>query len=84
MRLTVVSIFGGSDIVVPEGINVELSSFALFGGDKLRLGGADPAPGAPIVHVRCVSISAAPMSSPSADGRAAQAPLAAPLPPPAL
>ena len=56
VRLTVVSIFGGSDIVVPEGINVELSSFALFGGDKLRLGGADPAPGAPVVHVRCVSI----------------------------
>jgi len=56
VRLTVVSIFGGSDIVVPEGINVELSSFALFGGDKLRLGGSDPAPGAPVVHVRCVSI----------------------------
>ena len=56
VHITVVSIFGGSDVIVPEGINVELSSFALFGGDKLRLGGADPAPGAPIVHVRCVSI----------------------------
>jgi hypothetical protein len=52
----VVSIFGGSDIIVPEGVHVELSSFALFGGDKLKLGGPDPAPGAPVVHVRCVSI----------------------------
>jgi hypothetical protein len=56
VRVTVISIFGGSDIVVPEGMHVELSSFALFGGDKLKLGGAEPAPGAPVVHVRCVSI----------------------------
>jgi hypothetical protein len=54
--IVVVSIFGGSDIVVPEGMHVELSSFAVFGGDKLKLGGPDPAPGAPVVHVRCVSI----------------------------
>ena len=51
-----ISIFGGSDIVVPEGVHVELSSFALFGGDDLKLGGSEPVPGAPVVHVRCVSI----------------------------
>jgi hypothetical protein len=56
VRLTVVSIFGGSDIIVPERIIVELSSFALFGGDKLKLGGAEAPPGAPTVHVRCVSV----------------------------
>ena len=54
--ITVISIFGGSDIVVPEGVHAELSSFALFGGDKLRLAGPEPAPGAPVVHVRTVSI----------------------------
>jgi hypothetical protein len=54
--ITVVSIFGGSDIVVPEGVHAELSGFALFGGDDLRLGGPDPAPGAPVVHVRTLSI----------------------------
>ncbi|MGZ4279691.1 MAG: hypothetical protein ACXVVU_23845, partial [Solirubrobacteraceae bacterium] len=56
VHITVISIFGGSDIVVPEGVHAELSSFALFGGDELKLGGPEPAPGAPVVHVHCVSI----------------------------
>jgi hypothetical protein len=51
-----ISLFGGSDIVVPEGVHVELSSFALFGGDALELEGHEPAPGAPTVHVRTVSL----------------------------
>ena len=41
---------------MPEGVHAELSSFAIFGGDDLKLGGSEPAPGAPVVHVRCVSI----------------------------
>jgi Domain of unknown function (DUF1707)/Cell wall-active antibiotics response 4TMS YvqF len=56
VRITVVSILGGSDIVVPEGVHVELSGFALFGGDDLRLEGPEPPAGAPVVHVRTVSI----------------------------
>ena len=52
----VISLFGGSDIIVPEGVNAELSSFALFGGDDLKLEGPAPPPGAPVVHVRTVSI----------------------------
>jgi hypothetical protein len=56
VTIWVISIFGGSDIVVPEGVHVELSSFALFGGDDLKLEGPEPAPGAPVVHVRTVSL----------------------------
>jgi Domain of unknown function (DUF1707)/Cell wall-active antibiotics response 4TMS YvqF len=56
VTICVVTLFGGSDIVVPEGVYVELSSFALFGGDKLKLEGPEPPPGAPVVHVRTVSI----------------------------
>jgi hypothetical protein len=52
----VISLFGGSDIIVPEGVNAELSSFALLGGDDLKLEGPEPPPGAPVVHVRTVSI----------------------------
>jgi hypothetical protein len=52
----VISLFGGSDIVVPEGMHVELSSFALFGADRLKLEGPEPEPGAPVVHVRTVSL----------------------------
>ena len=56
VHITVVSLCGGSDIVVPEGVHVELSSFAFLGGDELKLEGPEPPPGAPIVHVRTVSI----------------------------
>ena len=56
VTITVVSILGGSDIIVPEGVHVELSSFALLGGDDLRLEGPEPPPGAPVVHVKTVSI----------------------------
>jgi hypothetical protein len=52
----VISLFGGSDIIVPEGVNAELSSFALLGGDDLKLEGPAPPTGAPVVHVRTVSI----------------------------
>jgi hypothetical protein len=52
----VISLFGGSDIIVPEGVNAELSSFALLRGDDLKLEGPAPPPGAPVVHVRTVSI----------------------------
>jgi hypothetical protein len=49
---------GGSDIVVPEGVHVELEGFALLGGNRLRLGSAHPppGPGAPVVRVRAWSL----------------------------
>jgi hypothetical protein len=56
ITIWVISLFGGSDIIVPEGLYAELSSFALFGGDDLKLEGPAPPPGAPVVHVRTVSI----------------------------
>jgi hypothetical protein len=56
VTIKVISILGGSDIIVPEGVHVELSSFALLGGDDLRLEGPEPPPGAPVVHVKTVSI----------------------------
>jgi hypothetical protein len=56
VHITVISLLGGSDIVVPEGVHVELSSFAFLGGDELKLDGPEPPPGAPVVHVRTISI----------------------------
>ena len=56
VTIWVISLFGGSDILVPEGVHVELSSFALFGADRLKLEGPEPEPGAPVVHVRTVSL----------------------------
>ncbi|MGD9694358.1 MAG: DUF1707 domain-containing protein [Thermoleophilia bacterium] len=56
ITITVVSLMGGSDILVPEGVDVEMSGFALMGGDSLRVEGPPPGPGAPRVHIRSWSI----------------------------
>ncbi len=56
VAITVISIMGGSDIVVPAGVEVELGGFALMGGNDLELGGDAPPPGAPVVRVRAFSL----------------------------
>jgi hypothetical protein len=56
VEITVWSVMGGSDVIVPEGVHVELEGFALLGGNKLRLEGPPPPPGAPVVRVRAWSL----------------------------
>jgi hypothetical protein len=56
-EIRVFSLMGGSNIVVPDGVHVELSGFAFMGGNDLRLGKRPPPPaGAPVVRVRAWSI----------------------------
>jgi Domain of unknown function (DUF1707)/Cell wall-active antibiotics response 4TMS YvqF len=56
-EIQVFSLMGGSDIVVPDGVHVELSGFAFMGGNALKLRDAPPPPpGAPVVRVRAYSI----------------------------
>ena len=47
---------GGSDIHVPEGLNVEVSDFAFMGGNDVDIGDPRPDPGGPVVHLRLISI----------------------------
>ena len=56
VTIRVFSLLGGSDIIVPDDVHVELSSFALLGGDDLKLDRPEPPPGAPVVHVKSISI----------------------------
>jgi hypothetical protein len=54
--INAVSIMGGIEVVAPEGVDVELSGFALMGGNS---GPKDAGPvpaGAPIVRVRAYSL----------------------------
>ncbi len=53
--ITVVSVLGGADVVVPAGIPVEVSGFSVLGGRDVRLGERS-APGAPTVHLRLFSV----------------------------
>jgi hypothetical protein len=56
VEITVWSLMGGSDIVVPEGVHVELGGFAVMGGNDLRLEGPAPGPRAPVVRVKAWSL----------------------------
>jgi hypothetical protein len=54
--LTAVAILGGIEIVVPEGIGVDMGGFALLGGNEHQQGDVPVRPGTPVVHVRAFSL----------------------------
>jgi hypothetical protein len=56
VEITVVSLMGGADIFVPEGLNVEVSDVALMGGNDVALGDPTPTPGGPTLRLRLVSV----------------------------
>jgi class 3 adenylate cyclase len=47
---------GGIDVVVPEGIHVEMTGLALLGGKDCRVPDVRPVPGSPIVRVRVFAL----------------------------
>ena len=55
-ELRVYAIMGGASIRMPEGMNVEVSEFALMGGNGINLGESLPDPGGPVLHVRMFSL----------------------------
>lgn len=55
-ELRVYSIMGGADIHVPEHMNVEVSEFALLGGNDVDVGDSHPDPGGPMLRVRIFSL----------------------------
>jgi len=55
VTLTTVSLVGGTRIMVPPGIRVEVSGFSLAGGTRVE-GGPEPGPDAPAVYIRAVSL----------------------------
>ncbi|MGC0363884.1 hypothetical protein ABH922_001868 [Rhodococcus sp. 27YEA15] len=54
--ITVVSIFGDTSLVVPEGVCVELDGFDLFGDREFDGGRTDPGPGAPVIRIASYSL----------------------------
>jgi hypothetical protein len=55
-EIRIISIMGGADVYVPEGLDVQVSDFSLMGGNGVQLGNKRPAPGGPVVHLRLVSL----------------------------
>jgi hypothetical protein len=54
-QLRAFAVFGGVDVAVPEGVRVEMTGFAVFGGREAR-GDDAAAPGAPVLRVHAVAV----------------------------
>jgi hypothetical protein len=56
VTIWVVDIFGGADLYVPEGVEVDVGGFALFGGIDEHGADEPPRPGSPLVRVRGLTL----------------------------
>ena len=56
ITITAVAIMGGIDVIVPAGVEVELSGLAIMGGNDSRVSAQSLPPDAPRVHVRAFSL----------------------------
>jgi hypothetical protein len=56
LNITIFAFMGGVNVVVPPGIDVELTGFALLGGNDAHVPHQHLPPGARRVHVRAISI----------------------------
>jgi hypothetical protein len=52
--ITGIAMFGGIDIIVPEGMEVETTGISLFGGKDCRLADVPPNPSLPVLRVRAL------------------------------
>jgi hypothetical protein len=55
-QLRIITIMGGADIRVPDGLNVEVSEIAIMGGNDIRLGEPLPDPGGPTLHIKMFTL----------------------------
>lgn len=56
LTITVVSIMGGSNIYVPDSVEVELTGTAIMGGNGERGSSRPPRPGAPLIRIRSFAL----------------------------
>jgi hypothetical protein len=54
--IRVISIMGGADLYVPDGLDVRVSEFGLLGGNDVTLGSERPAPDGPVLHLKLFSL----------------------------
>ena len=56
LTLNLYSVMGGSTIYLPDSVDVEISGFAIMGGNEERGPDSRPRPGAPVVHIKTFSL----------------------------
>ena len=56
VHLRVICVMGGTDVRVPDHMNVAVSDLGFMGGNDVRIGPGRPDPGGPTLHLHLVSI----------------------------
>lgn len=56
LRISAFSLMGGSNIYLPDTVEVEVSGPAIMGGNEERGSSAPPRPGAPVIRIRSFAI----------------------------
>lgn len=56
VEVTALALLGSVEITVPEGVDVELSGFALLGSKEARVADVPRRPGTPVVRVRAFAV----------------------------
>ncbi len=56
VTINAVAIMGGSEIFVPDSVEVEVNGFSLMGGDEQRGSNRKPRPGAPVIRIRTFNL----------------------------
>jgi len=54
--VTIVTAFGGASVIAPQGVSLDVSGFALFGGRNDNRAELPPFPGSPVIRIRAFSI----------------------------
>ena len=56
VEITAIALMGGVEIIVPEGVDVEVSGLAIMGAKQDRVADVPPLPGAPLIRVRAFAL----------------------------
>lgn len=52
LMITAVAVMGGIEVVVPEGVEVDMTGFAIMGGREYRVADVARRPGTPMIRIR--------------------------------
>ncbi|EIV92990.1 DUF1707 domain-containing protein [Frankia sp. QA3] len=56
LLITAVAVMGGIEIIVPEGVDVEVTGVSVMGGRTVKVADAPRGPGTPVVRIRAVAV----------------------------
>jgi hypothetical protein len=54
--ITIITAFGGASVIAPQGVSLDVSGFALFGGRNDNRAELPPFPGSPVIRIRAFSV----------------------------